>query len=119
MIYIGVFIETQSIFAPSNMGIKITSASSLNVVPIIECRQTVQGTEYKGHKAQTWNGKECLPWMSVENLPESFVFPDDSIEKSFNYCRNPDNKTDGPWCYSMKIYKYTVQKTNSLFDTDV
>ena len=55
------------------------------------CRLTDSGAEYKGDIHHTRSGLECLPWTLVDSAFKS----DDA-----NHCRNPDNKPDGPWCYT-------------------
>jgi len=35
-------------------------------------------------------------------------FPDDSVKDAANYCRNPDNYENGPWCYLAETTGYEV-----------
>ncbi|CAH1786992.1 unnamed protein product, partial [Owenia fusiformis] len=69
-----------------------------------ECKVTVNGKDYKGKVSQTATGKQCQSWMS--QTPHTHYrytgdqFPDQSVEDAMNYCRNPENKQSGPWCFT-------------------
>lgn len=62
-----------------------------------ECRLTDIGYEYRGQVSQTQSGATCNPWSLVKGAPSAGkgVFAEDT-----NYCRNPDKKSGGPWCYT-------------------
>ena len=68
------------------------------------CKETDLGTEYCGQLSITKTGKTCQRWHSqyphahTRNNPSAF--PDESLEDAANYCRNPDNEQEGPWCYT-------------------
>jgi len=51
----------------------------------------------------TSTGRSCLRWDSLSlhaaNLQDANRFPDASLNDASSYCRNPDRKSDGPWCY--------------------
>ena len=53
-----------------------------------ECRLTDQGTEYLGFQSISASGAQCLEWVDTD-------YP----EEDNNYCRNPDGRSTGPWCY--------------------
>ncbi|CAG0886093.1 unnamed protein product [Darwinula stevensoni] len=70
-----------------------------------ECKQTDDGREYIGRKNVTQSGKKCQPWLSQTPNEHSTVlylpaFPDPDMDSYHNYCRNPDLKKLGPWCYN-------------------
>uniref|UniRef100_A0A4W3GEY2 Macrophage stimulating 1 n=1 Tax=Callorhinchus milii TaxID=7868 RepID=A0A4W3GEY2_CALMI len=48
------------------------------------------GATYRGTVSVTQSGKTCQEWIS--NFPEKGL--------DMNYCRNPDNDVNGPWCYT-------------------
>ncbi|CAG0893652.1 unnamed protein product [Darwinula stevensoni] len=70
-----------------------------------ECKYTDGGREYLGLKNVTRTGKKCQPWLSQTPNEHSTilylpVFPDPGMDSQHNYCRNPDLRKSGPWCYN-------------------
>ena len=70
----------------------------------VECKTTPTERNYFGSISSTISGFTCQRWDSQSPHPHSFThpdrFPDASVEASQNYCRNPDGKLDGSWCYT-------------------
>ncbi|NXW80621.1 THRB protein, partial [Hirundo rustica] len=57
------------------------------------------GQNYRGTISHTKSGIECQVWTSkYPHIPKfnASIYPS-LIE---NYCRNPDNNSEGPWCYT-------------------
>ena len=66
-----------------------------------ECYTRPNGYDYRGTVSHTSSGKQCQAWseqtpnthtMSARNQPLSGV-------GGHNFCRNPDQSEDKPWCY--------------------
>ncbi|NXG37332.1 HGFL protein, partial [Dromaius novaehollandiae] len=60
------------------------------------------GEQYHGHVSKTRKGITCQRWSAQEPhvpLISPASHPDAHLEE--NYCRNPDNDSHGPWCYTM------------------
>ncbi|XP_078065463.1 hepatocyte growth factor-like protein isoform X2 [Mustelus asterias] len=60
-----------------------------------------RGVTYRGRVSHTKSQKICQQWSS--NVPHEHrhtptEFPEKGLD--FNYCRNPDNHENGPWCYT-------------------
>lgn len=58
------------------------------------------GKDYKGTLSVTMKGHTCLPWKSpkaIKRAAQMEFLPEVVLEQ--NYCRNPDNDTEGPWCF--------------------
>ena len=53
---------------------------------------------YNGTIARTSTGRLCRRW-DVSGFHIVAGLPDNSISDAANYCRNPDAKASGPWCY--------------------
>ncbi|XP_032881599.1 plasminogen isoform X1 [Amblyraja radiata] len=67
---------------------------------LLECKSG-DGITYRGSATQTLSGRTCQHWSSTQPhkpryTPESNPYA--NLEK--NFCRNPDNDTTGPWCYT-------------------
>jgi len=69
------------------------------------CKLTDAGLEFMGDLRETIGGRICQSWSSqkpnAHNYTADKLFPDGSVIKAGNKCRNPDpTHTDGPWCYT-------------------
>jgi hypothetical protein len=73
-----------------------------SVEAVIECKRTQKGEEYSGTKNITKSWRTCQSWasQSPHKHDKWTKFPEGSEEAAKNYCRNPDNSPDGPWCYT-------------------
>ena len=54
----------------------------------------VPGSDYEGKMARTVSGKRCQRWD--KQTPHNH----DQPALDHNYCRNPDSKDGGVWCYT-------------------
>ncbi|CAF0910943.1 unnamed protein product [Adineta ricciae] len=79
---------------------------------IADCSITKDGIiHYSGQQALSKFGEECELWSHLQTIFPSVVtdpnfFNDASVKEAENYCRNPDNKGDGPWCYVLRSDKF-------------
>jgi integrin beta 3 len=73
-----------------------------DVKPCDECKKTRRGAEYSGVLAQTINGHTCQNWASQEphKHPKFTKLPEGCEKAAKNFCRNPNNNANGPWCYT-------------------
>ena len=70
----------------------------------------------KNNVNKTVSGKECQYWTSKYPHQSEYPvhkYPDKDLG-DHNYCRNPDNKADGAWCYT--VDKNTVSETCGIGD---
>ena len=57
-----------------------------------------------GRKTTTVTGKNCQHWNSQyphTHTMTSSMFPDACLTEAANFCRNPDGRAGGPWCYTV------------------
>ena len=73
---------------------------------VSECKVTRMERNYFASTTTTVSGYTCQAWASQSPHPHGFTdsnrFPDASLEAASNFCRNPDNKPEGPWCYTVE-----------------
>ncbi|XP_048456971.1 plasminogen isoform X1 [Rhincodon typus] len=72
---------------------------------LLECKSG-NGAKYRGTATKTISGRTCQRWDS--NTPHKPKYtPENSPHADLeeNYCRNPDNDSTGPWCYTQDVNK--------------
>ena len=80
---------------------------SLNFNPgsFSEILNTQEGLEYSGVRSVTSSGIPCQEWNKYtphsHKLFDRLAFPERSVSKASNYCRNPNKRPSGPWCYTV------------------
>lgn len=61
----------------------------------------IKGQYYIGTVNHDKNGNECMDWLEAKRIQGEITEPKD-IKVAKNYCRNPDDDTEGPWCFLKK-----------------
>lgn len=91
------FLSSEGPYAPAplpiDVNVTIDYSSKANCLPN-------QGKDYKGTLSVTMRGFTCLPWASPKAVKKAVgkeFLPEVKLEA--NYCRNPDDDTEGPWCF--------------------
>lgn len=73
------------------------------------CKVTHKGLNYVGHLSQTEQGIRCQKWSTdvpihaISPEIQDDKFPEKSMVKAKNYCRNPTHIMEGPWCYTISV----------------
>ncbi|XP_029378356.1 prothrombin [Echeneis naucrates] len=67
------------------------------------------GVNYEGHINITTSGRQCQHWRHSFPHPimREFNVSEPNSNLKENFCRNPDNRPEGPWCFTRDP---TVQK---------
>ena len=71
-----------------------------------ECKMTTEGMEYRGSASTSRSGIPCQAW-NMQSPHTHDMMPSNHPDKGLNenYCRNPDNEENGPWCYTTSVNK--------------
>ncbi|KAM6893024.1 prothrombin [Lycodopsis pacificus] len=89
----------------------IRTEDNINVVRQCLEGQCISGSgvNYEGNINITQSGRQCQAWRSSYPHPiiREFNASDPNSVLQENFCRNPDSRTEGPWCFTKDP---TVQK---------
>ena len=71
---------------------------------LLDCKMKNLGTDYMGTKSTTNSGIPCQRWdmQHPHKHGHNHVnrFPDITLSDASNFCRNPDQRSAGPWCFT-------------------
>ncbi|CAH1776938.1 unnamed protein product [Owenia fusiformis] len=70
--------------------------AGLRTLDVNDCKQDILGKKYTGKVSRTVSGRQCQRWDS--QIPHKHK--KQSVLAAENFCRNPDNESGGPWCYT-------------------
>ena len=69
-----------------------------------DCKKTTLGKDYTGTLSKTISGRTCQRWDSQTPHPHANTradwFPDVTVKDAANYCRNPADWAEGPFCFT-------------------
>ncbi|CAG0903228.1 unnamed protein product [Darwinula stevensoni] len=76
-----------------------------------ECKLTRSGGEYVGRRNATISGFPCQHWLArfprdSSSITASLSAFSDEVDGSHNFCRNPDARGHGPWCFSYNEHEW-------------
>ena len=73
-------------------------------VSAADCKKTTLGKDYTGTLSKTISGRTCQRWDSQTPHPHANTradwFPDVTVKDAANYCRNPADWAEGPFCFT-------------------
>ena len=75
------------------------------VVKAPDCKQDKLGLKYNGTTSTTRSGEMCQPWALQFPHRHDKYKGEKKTSLIRNYCRNPDDEPEGPWCYTIDLGK--------------
>lgn len=69
-----------------------------NYIDLRNCKLTYAGVNFVGNLSETQTGSRCRRWETITGFTDD-DFPDLSVQKARNFCRNPNADPNGPWCH--------------------
>merc|ERR1719231_1542798 len=124
VVLVALFLGNAAIVAEAALRVR-AGEPEVERVPVADCYHEehaigedggAQGKSYRGMTSTTVSGRTCQKWTDVKphSGTENFKSEPDTVEVeddmefkvwgngvgNHNYCRNPDQSMDEPWCYT-------------------
>ena len=69
-------------------------------IVLTDCKTTPTALDYAGDLNSAKSGATCVRWDTAIVAFDPEQFPDANLVDAANFCRNPDRKPDGVWCFT-------------------
>lgn len=71
------------------------------------CKETLTASGYSGSISTSVTNRSCIAWVEMSSFVSNYIWRTrdttimnlNALSDIKNYCRNPDDDAQGPWCF--------------------